>query len=84
MIKKKNVPVYRADCKIWEKQAARARGFLGYHTLVRTNQKGQYASFYLWKAEKYHSQFMKKYHDYLVGLSRCPVKVVGYYNFKTC
>ena len=82
-IKKKNVPVYKSDCRIWAHQAAKAAGFLGYHTLARTNKKGQYASFYLWKAEKYHARFMKEHHERLVSLSHCPVEVVGYYNFKT-
>jgi hypothetical protein len=82
-IKAKNIPVYKADCKLWEKEAKKHGGFLGYKTLQRTNQKGQYASFYMWKAESYHRHFMKKHHDRLVGLSKCPVSVVGYYNFKT-
>ena len=82
-IKKKNVPTYVADCKLWAKEAARHPGFLGYHTLYRTNEDGQYASFYTWQAEKYHKLFMKKHHDRLVSLSQCPVEVVGYYNFST-
>lgn len=82
-IQAKHVPVYKADCRIWEKEAKKHRGFLGYETLRRTNQIGQYASFYMWKAESDHSRFMKKNHDRLVSLSKCPVRVVGYYNFKT-
>ena len=82
-IRKRNVPVYVADCRIWEKEAKRHAGFLGYKTLFRTNEKGQYASFYTWKNEKYHSRFMKKHHDRLVSLSKCPVQVLGYFNFKT-
>ena len=82
-IKKQHVAVYKSDCRLWAREAALEAGFLGYRTLLRTNEKGQYASCYLWKAEKYHSRFMKKNHDRLVSLSRCPVEVVGYYNFKT-
>ncbi len=82
-IRKAKVPVYTADCRMWAKEAARHRGFLGYHTLFRTNEKHQYASFYMWKTEKDHTRFMEKHHDRLVALSKCPVKVLGYYNFKT-
>ena len=78
-----HVRIYRADCRLWEKEARRHPGFLGYHTLVRTNRKGEYASFYLWDRETSHSRFMKKHHDRLVSLSHCPVTVLGYYNFKT-
>ena len=82
-IRKKDVAQYKADCKIWEKEARRHTGFLGYQTLLRTHQPSQYASFYQWKNEKYHKRFMQKHHDRLVSLSRCPVDVIGYYNFKT-
>ncbi len=82
-IKRKNVPAYVADCKLWEKEAARQTGFIGYHTFFRTNERGHYASFYIWKDEKYHKRFMSRHHDRLVGLSKCPVEVVGYYNFKS-
>ncbi|HTL69707.1 MAG TPA: hypothetical protein VL404_00290 [Candidatus Eisenbacteria bacterium] len=82
-IRKKNVPVYVADCRIWEREAKRHPGFLGYKTLFRTNEKDQYASFYTWKTEKHHTRFMKKHHDRLVALSKCPVDVLGYFNFKT-
>jgi heme-degrading monooxygenase HmoA len=82
-IRKKNVSIYRADCKIWKKAARRERGFLGYRTLARTNEKNQYASYYLWKTEKHHRQFMNKHHDRLVSLSSCPVEVLGYYNYQT-
>ena len=82
-IRTKHVPVYKRDCRIWEKQAKRQSGFLGYHTLKRTNEPNQYASFYLWKAEGQHRRFMKKHHDRLVSESRCPVQVLGHYNFKT-
>jgi len=82
-IKKKKVPVYEADCRLWEHEAKKHKGFIGYKTLYRTNEKGQYASFYMWQKEKYHALFMKKNHDRLVSLSKCPVEVVGYYNFST-
>lgn len=80
-IKKKDVPVYLKDCRMWAAQAKKYPGFLGYHTLFRTNEKDQYASFYMWKKESNHARFMKKDHDRLVSLSHCPVKVLGYYNF---
>ncbi len=83
-IRKKNVPVYKTDCRLWAKEAARHKGFLGYKTLARMNEKDQYASFYMWKRREDHERFMKKHHDRLVSLSRCPVEVFGYYNFKTC
>ena len=82
-IRRKNVPVYIADCKLWQKEASRHHGFLGYQTLSRTNEPDQHASFYMWKSKKDHDRFMKKNHDRLVSLSDCPVKVLGYYNFKT-
>ncbi len=82
-IKKKNVSVYETDCRLWEREAKKHKGFRGYKTLYRTNEKGQYASFYMWDAEKHHQLFMKKNHDRLVALSKCPVEVAGYYNFST-
>lgn len=82
-IRRADVPVYIADCKIWAKEARRHRGFLGYKTLERVNEKGQYASFYRWKGQADHRRFMKKHHDRLVALSKCPVKVLGYFNFET-
>lgn len=82
-IQKKNVPVYVRDCKIWSKAAGKAAGFLASHTLFRTNHKDHYASVYMWKNKSAHERFMKKHHDRLVGLSKCPVKVLGYYDFKT-
>ena len=82
-IRKKNIPVYVKDCRMWAKEAKKHAGFLGYHTLFRTNEKDQYASSYMWKSESYHIRFMKKHHDRLVSLSHCPVQVLGYYNFRT-
>ncbi len=82
-IKPKNVPVYVRDCKMWHREAAKASGFISYHTLFRVNEKHHYASFYMWKSEKDHKRFMDKHHDRLVSLSKCPVGVLGYYNFVT-
>ncbi len=82
-IKAENVSVYTKDCKLWEREAKHQKGFLGYKTLFRTNARGHYASFYMWKVEKDHTRFMNKHHDRLVFLSRCPVEVLGYYNFST-
>lgn len=82
-IKKKDVPTYRRDCKMWAREARKHRGFLDVHTLERTNEKNQYASFYVWKKESDHDRFMKRHHDRLVSLSKCPVKVLGYFNFKS-
>ncbi len=82
-IQKRHVPVYLKDCALWAKEAKRHPGFLDYRTLFRANEKGQYASFYVWKNKTGHDRFMKKNHDRLVSLSKCPVKVVGHYNFNT-
>lgn len=82
-IKKKDAPTYRADCRMWAYEAKKHKGFLDYRTLQRTNEKNQYASFYVWKNESDHHRFMKRHHERLVSLSKCPVKVLGYYNFKT-
>jgi heme-degrading monooxygenase HmoA len=82
-IQKKNVPTYIADCAMWGREAKKHPGFIAYGTLQRTNEKDQYASFYTWKSEKYHAAFMKKQHDLLVSKSKCPVEVIGYFNYKT-
>ena len=81
-IKKKDVPVYKADCRMWKKEAARHAGYLDCHMLMRTNKPGQYASTYLWKDQAAHKRFMARHHDRLVSLSHCPVAVLGYYDFK--
>src|SRR3989338_10852341 len=80
-IRKINVPIYIADCRMWEREARRQSGFLSYHTLFRSNKKGHYASLYFWKSKKDHSRFMKKHHDRLVSFSKCPVEVLGYFDF---
>lgn len=82
-IKKSRVPAYVADCRLWEREARKHPGFIGYKTLFRTNQKDHYASFYMWRNERFHDRFMKRNHDRLVSLSKCPVEVLGYYNFTT-
>lgn len=82
-IKKQHVSVYRRDCKLWSKEVTKAPGFLGVHTLFRTNEKDQVASLYMWKNENAHNRFMSKHHDRLVSLSKCPVSVLGYFNFET-
>jgi hypothetical protein len=82
-IRKRDVPVYEKDCRMWAREAARHPGFVEYKTLYRVNEKDQYASFYGWKARRFHDRFMKKHHDRLVALSKCPVTVLGYYNFET-
>ncbi len=81
-IQKKHVAVYKKDCILWRREAEKHPGFLDCRTLIRTNAAGQYASFYVWKSETHHKRFMDKHHDRLVGLSKCPVEVLGYYNFK--
>ena len=82
-IQKKNVRTYERDCRLWAKEARQHAGFLDYRTLTRTNEKDQYASFYVWKSETFHKKFMSQHHDRLVALSKCPVKVLGYFNFNT-
>lgn len=82
-IKRRDVKTYIADCRLWEREAKKHAGFIGYKTWFRTNDNDQYASCYTWRREADHTRFMKKHHDRLVSLSRCPVKVLGYYNFRT-
>ncbi len=82
-IKPSYVKTYRKDCAMWMRQAARYRGFIAYKTFLRTNEKDQYASCYMWDKQTDHEAFMKAQHERLVGLSKCPVDVVGYYNYKT-
>lgn len=81
-IAKPHVPTYERDCRMWAREAAKHAGFLDYKTLYRVNEKHQYASCYTWKAHRFHDRFMKKHHDRLVSLSKCPVTVLGYYNFE--
>lgn len=82
-IRPKDVPTYVRDCRMWIREASRHRGFITARTLRRTNEKNQHASTYVWRSSKDHFAFMKKHHDRLVSLSRCPVEVLGYYNFNT-
>ncbi len=81
-IRPRHVRQYRIDCRMWGKEAARHRGFIGWHTLTRVDHKGQYASFYMWRRRADHARFMRRHHDRLVGLSKCPVEVLGYYNLR--
>lgn len=79
----KDVSTYKRDCRIWFREASQHPGFIGYRTLVRVDRKGEYASFYMWKSRSFHDRFMKKHHDRLVALSKCPVRVVGYFNYSS-
>jgi heme-degrading monooxygenase HmoA len=66
---------------LWAEAAAKAAGFVDYNTLRRVDHKDQYASSYAWRSRRDHERFMKKHHDRLVSLSKCPVEVIGYFNF---
>lgn len=79
----KHVPIYKRDCLLWQREAAKHAGFVGYKTLVRMDRKGEYASLYFWKNRAAHERFMKKQHDRLVSLSKCPVQVVDYFNYRS-
>ena len=81
-IKKKNVPTYKVDCRLWAREAKKHAGFLDCRILIRTNAENQYASIYVWKSKTHHERFMRRHHDRLVALSKCPVKVLGYFNFR--
>jgi hypothetical protein len=54
----------------------------GFFKLKRYGAKDQYASVYKWKKKTNHDNFMRKYHDWLVGKSKAKVKVLDYYNLK--
>lgn len=77
----KHVPAYRRDCRLWLREASKHPGFVRGVTLERVDRKGQYASLYIWKSRADHDRFMKKHHDRLVALSKCPVRVVDYFNY---
>lgn len=81
-IKLQNIKIYKRDCRMWARQARKARGFLKYLTVKRVNVPSQYASVYQWRSKVYHDRFMRIWHDKLVAKSLCPVKVLGYYNFE--
>jgi hypothetical protein len=78
----KEVKKYRADSLMWARFAKKAKGFVAYRTMVRSDYKHQYASVYEWKQKADHDRFMKKYHDWLVSKSKAKVTVLGYYNLK--
>lgn len=79
----RDLSVYKRDVRIWKREASRHPGYLDCRPLFRTNEKNQCATWFVWRSESFHKRFMKKHHDRLVSLSKCPVKVLGYYNFKT-
>lgn len=81
-IKPGEVKDYRADSKMWARQAKKAKGFILYQTMQRLGHAHQYASVYEWKTKQDHDRFMKKFHDWLVSKSKAKVKVLGYYNLK--
>ena len=75
--------LYRKDCRMWAAYARKAKGFIFYYTVKRTDYKNQFASIYKWKTQQAHERFMKKLHDWLVSKSKAKVKVLGYYNLAT-
>jgi len=81
-IKPKEVVKYREDSLIWTRHTKKAKGFIGYYTMKRYGFKNQYTSIYKWAKKSDHDNFMRKYHDWLVGKSLAKVKVLGYYNLK--
>ena len=81
-IEPKDVAKYRSDSLMWARYAKKARGFVVYRTMKRSDYKNQFVSVYEWKAKIYHDRFMKKYHDWLVSRSSARVRVLGYYNLK--
>ena len=82
VVKPKEVARYRQDSLMWARYTKKSPGFLAYQTLKRYGPKDQYASVYKWDKKTHHDNFMRKYHDWLVGKSSAKVKVLGYYNFK--
>jgi len=81
-VKRKEVAKYRKDSLMWASYTSKAKGFISYHTFKRYGYKDQYASVYKWQKKSQHDNFMKKYHDWLVGKSKAKVKVLGYFNLK--
>lgn len=82
-IKPKFAKTYIKDCKMWASEAKKAAGVINYKTIKRVNQRNQFASVYCWKSQRNHVKFMKANHEALVKRSKAPVKVLGYFNFKT-
>ena len=81
-IKPEEVVKYRKDSLMWARYAKKAAGFLFYRTLKRYRTKNQYLSVYVWERKVAHDNFMRQYHDWLVGKSRAKVKVLDYFNLK--
>ena len=79
----KEVAKYRKDSLMWARYAKKAKGFIDYSTVKRVGYKNQYASVYRWRTKLDHGQFMKKFHDWLVGKSFAKVKVICYYNLNS-
>ncbi len=77
------VQQYRADSKMWARYATKARGFISYHTMKRFDCRDHYASVYEWKTKRDQDAFMKKNHDWLVGMSKARVHVESYFNLKS-
>jgi len=82
VVKPKEVAKYRQDSLMWARHTKKACGFLFYRTMKRYGAKDQYASVYIWEKKIAHDNFMRQYHDRLVGKSRAKVKVLDYYNLK--
>ena len=82
IVKPKEVVKYRRDSLMWARHTQKAPGFIAYRTMKRYGFKDQYASVYKWEKKTDHDNFMRKYHDWLVGKSCAKVKVLGYYNLK--
>ena len=81
-IKPKEAAKYRKDSLMWARHTKKAPGFISYRTMKRYGYKDQYASVYQWNKKSDHDQFMREYHDWLVGKSSAKVKVLDYYNLK--
>jgi hypothetical protein len=81
-IKPREVKDYRKDSIMWANYAKKhSKGFIDYHTMKRVDEKNQYVSIYKWKTRNHHDTFMKKFHGFLVSISKAKVKTLGYYNF---
>lgn len=81
-ISPKQQHLYHRDCRLWAAYARKAKNFISYCTVKRTDHKNQFASVYVWRNLQAHKRFMNKFHDWLVSESKAKVKVLGYYNFK--
>lgn len=70
------------DNRMWAGYAKKAKGFIAFYTMKRLGYKNQYIAAYKWKTLSDHNRFMKKFHDFLVGLSKAKVKLLGRYNLR--